>query len=120
MEKMRLAQIKELLNGSFLTDIECSEVEFKKVFACDLMSEVLALVDEDVILLTGLINIQTIRTAEMKDLKCVIFVRGKEPSSDVVNLAHDKGIILLTTTLTLFESCGILYNAGMKGIDLYE
>ena len=117
---MRLAQIKELLNGSFLTNIECGEVQFKKIFACDLMSDVLALVDEDVILLTGLINIQTIRTAEMKDLKCVIFVRGKEPCSGVINLAHEKGIILLTTTLTLFEACGTLYNAGMKGIDLYE
>ncbi|MCM1992370.1 hypothetical protein [Oceanirhabdus seepicola] len=117
---MRLTQIKELLNGSFITSSDCGEVEFKKTFACDLMSDVLALVDEDVILLTGLINIQTIRTAEMKDIKCVIFVRGKEPSSDVVNLAQEKGIILLKTTLTLFESCGTLYNAGMKGIDLYE
>ncbi|WBW95753.1 hypothetical protein [Oceanirhabdus sp. W0125-5] len=117
---MRLAQIKELLNASFLTDIDCDDVEFKKIFACDLMSDVLALVDEDVILVTGLINIQTIRTAEMKDIKCVIFVRGKEPANDVVKLARDKEIILLKTTLTLFESCGTLYNAGMKGIDLYE
>lgn len=117
---MKLSQIKEILNGKCLSNEHRTEEVFSKIFACDLMSDVLALVDEEVILVTGLINIQTIRTAEMKDLKCVIFVRGKEPCKDVIELAKEKEMILITTSDTMFEACGKLYRAGLKGIEIYE
>lgn len=113
---MKLSRINELLDGEVLSGSIDLDEEFEKIFACDLMSDVLALVEEDVILATGLVNIQTIRTAEMKDLKSVIFVRGKKPSPEVIKLASEKGIILLTTKCTMFEACGKLYESGMKGI----
>lgn len=117
---MKLSVIREIINGEILWADGNLQAEFERIFACDLMSDVLALVDEDVILATGLVNIQTIRTAEMKDLKCVIFVRGKKPSREVLALAEAKGIMLLTTKYTMFEACGRLYAAGMKGITVDE
>lgn len=93
------------------------ELEDKEVFcACgsDLMSDVMAFVKDQVLLLTGLINVQVIRTANLMDIDVVCFVRGKQPTQEMINMAQDLGIILLTTKLPMFISCGKLYEAGLK------
>ncbi|HOE09624.1 MAG TPA: hypothetical protein PLU33_06245 [Treponemataceae bacterium] len=94
------------------------EMEDKDVLAAcgsDLMSDVMAFVKEQVLLLTGLINIQVIRTANLMDIDAVCFVRGKQPTQEMIDMAQELGIILLTTKLPMFISCGKLYEAGLKG-----
>ena len=65
-------------------------------------------------LLTGLINPQVIRTAEMVDMKAIVFVRGKEPTEEILELAREAGIAILATKLPMYISCGKLYEAGIK------
>jgi predicted transcriptional regulator len=114
---MELGYLKQLLNAEVLTPGIDLETPVKYMFGCDLMSDVLALVNRDCVLLTGLTNIQSVRTAEMVDVKCIIYVRGKKPDSSVIDLAGDKDICLMTTKHTMFTSCGILYSNGMRGIE---
>ena len=80
-----------------------------------MMSDVLAFVKQQAVLLTGLVNPQVIRTAEMMDMKCVVFVRGKRPDRDMAELAENLDIILLATKLPMFSSCGLLYEKGLGG-----
>lgn len=112
---MRLNEIKMLLDAELLTFVDKPDLDIKYGFGCDLMSDVLAFVNGETLLLTGLTNVQTIRTAYMKDLSCIIFVRGKRPDESVIELAAEKGICLMCTKYILFNACGILYNAGLKG-----
>ncbi|MFO7918191.1 MAG: DRTGG domain-containing protein [Anaerolineae bacterium] len=83
--------------------------------AADLMSDVLAISHTDALLMTGLTNPQVIRTAEMADIKAVVFVRGKYPPPETITLAEEKGIPLLSSPYTMYESCGRLYQAGLRG-----
>ncbi|MGE5494343.1 MAG: DRTGG domain-containing protein [Burkholderiales bacterium] len=80
----------------------------------DLMSDVLAFAKEGCLLLTGMVNNHVIRTAEMLDVLCIVFVRGKKPTEDVCSLASECGITLLSCDQTLFEACGILYKHGLQ------
>jgi hypothetical protein len=79
----------------------------------DLMSDVLTFAKEGCVLLTGMVNHHVVRTAEMLDVMCIVFVRGKKPTDDVIELAQDCGITLLTCNQTLYEACGILYMQGL-------
>ena len=115
---MKLDEIKVLLNAELLTNNESLELDVNYVFGCDLMSDVLSLVAGETMLLTGLINIQAVRTAEMKDIKCIVFVRGKIPEKYVIELAKEKGICLMSTKYIMFTSCGILYKNGLKGAEI--
>ncbi len=115
---MNLLEIKNILNAKLLTRNENLNQDVKFVFGCDLMSDVLSLVCGETMLLTGLINIQAVRTAEMKDIKCVVFVRGKVPEQYVIDLAEEKGICLMSTKYIMFTSCGILYKNGLKGAEI--
>ncbi|MFH1963901.1 MAG: DRTGG domain-containing protein [bacterium] len=81
----------------------------------DLMSDVLAFIKSDALLLTGLVNLQVIRTAEMANIKAVCFVRGKEPSNEIVELAKEKDIPLIMTNFPMYEACGRLYQKGLLG-----
>lgn len=114
---MKLEKIMELLDARVLSCEAKLDADIKHVFGSDLMSDVLALVDCDTILLTGLTNIQAVRTAEMMDIRCIIFVRGKVPDGMTIALAEEKGICLMTTKNILFTTCGILYNNGLKGAE---
>ena len=80
-----------------------------------MMSDVLAFGKHQAVLLTGLSNSQVIRTAEMMDIVCLVFVRTKKPTQDMILLAKEKGIVLLETNHTMFTSCGILYENGLRG-----
>ena len=105
--------MQELLNANVLC---CEENLDKHVYsACgsDLMSDVLAFVKDQAVLLTGLINSQVVRTAMMMDMVCIVIVRSKEPTEEMLQLARDNGIVILSTDKTLYESCGILYANGL-------
>jgi serine kinase of HPr protein (carbohydrate metabolism regulator) len=79
------------------------------------MSDVLAFVKDQAVLLTGLVNPQVIRTAVMMDMVCVVFVRSKSPSEEMLELAKDSGIVVMSTDKTLYSSCGLLYSKGLTG-----
>ena len=112
---MTLEKIIDVLKGGILTSSDRLNREVHTGCGCDLMSDVLAFIKPDALLLTGLTNRQVIRTAEMADIKAICFVRGKQPGREVVDLAEEKDIPLLTTSLPLFEACGRLYRSGLSG-----
>ncbi len=116
---MLLSDIKSVLEATALSgedDAALKEKEIHTACGCDLMSDVLAFVKDQSLLLTGLINSQVIRTAEMMDIVAVCFVRGKMPPEDVVELAKEKGITILSTSLPLYTACGKLYDSGLRGL----
>lgn len=115
---MKLSEIKNLLDAEVLTGVNRLEYDVKYIFGCDLMSDVLSFVTGETVLLTGLTNIQSIRTAEMMDIKCIIYVRGKRPDNLVISLAEEKGICLMCTNHIMFTACGILYNNGLQGAEI--
>ncbi|NLW60326.1 MAG: hypothetical protein GX073_08320 [Firmicutes bacterium] len=113
---MKLREIQKLLNATVLTGEDLlDQLEVKMICGSDLISDVLSFTKERSLLLTGLTNPQIIRTAEMIDLCGIVFVRGKRPGDDVITMAGESRIPLLLTELPLFESCGVLYNAGLQG-----
>ena len=105
--------MQELLDAKVLC---CEDNLGKHVYsACgsDLMSDVLAYVKDQAVLLTGLINSQVIRTAMMMDMVCIVFVRSKNPTEEMLQLARDNGIVILSTDKRLYEACGLLYANGL-------
>ena len=112
---MKIGEIQKLLSAEVLCGEDQLECEVYSACSSDMMSDVLAFVKDQAVLLTGLVNPQVIRTAEMMDMRCVVFVRKKVPGEDIVELARDSGIVLMRSNLRMFEACGILYSAGLKG-----
>ena len=112
---MKIKDIQHLLDAKLLCHGENLDTEVTSAFGCDLMSDVLAYVKEQAVLLTGLVNPQVVRTAEMMDMKCIVFVRGKKPDESMIELAKENGIPLLRTRREMFTSCGILYENGLRG-----
>jgi predicted transcriptional regulator len=115
---MMLKEVIEIIHGTVLTRGDILDQEIKYGGAADLMSDALAYVPPGSILLTGLKNIQAIRTAEMVYAAAVIFVRGKVPESETIKLAEELGISLISTNFGMFESCGLLYKAGMTSVPI--
>lgn len=111
---MKLKIVKEILNAEVIMG-DNLEQEVKMGCGCDLMSDVLSFVKSNTLLLTGLTNLQVIYTAEMADVQVICFVRGKRPTREIVELAKNKNITLLATDIPMFESCGRLHRAGLKG-----
>ena len=107
-ERLSLGRVRELLGAEALWPCDLS-VEIESVGAADLMSDVLALGWPGMLLLTGLANMQAVRTAAVADIKAVVFVRGKKPAPAVVELAQQSGIPLLSTPMIMFEAAGVLY-----------
>ena len=116
---MTIKEIKEILDAEVITGTNNLDVEVKMGCGSDLMSDVLAFTKSDSLLLTGLTNIQVIRTAEMAGITAICFVRGKKPDEVTIRLAESNGIPLLTTQLPMFESCGQLYRNGLIGCSEY-
>lgn len=110
---MKLKEIIEILNAKVLTKDYDENIEILSGCGSDLMSDVLAFVKDQGMLLTGLVNPQVIRTCEMMDMKVVVFVRGKEPGEDVLNLAKDSSICVLSTEYPMYIACGKLYKEGL-------
>ena len=112
---MKLTKVQELLNAKIHYGAELvEEIEIADAFGSDLMSDVLAFVKDQSLLLTGLVNGQVVRTAEMMDIKAIVFVRGKKPDELVVSLAEENGIILMCTDYRMYTACGLLYNSGLS------
>lgn len=115
---MKIIQMAELLNAKTLIAGPHIDDDISSAFCSDLMSDVLAFVNESTVLITGLTNPHVVRTSEMLDLKCIIFVRGKIPSEEIIEEAEELGITVLSTDMTAFTTCGILYGAGLKGLTI--
>ncbi len=113
---MKILDIVTLVNGKILCGDPTTQDQVDYCFASDLMSDVLTVRRSDFLLMTGLANVQSIRTAEMSDLQYVLLVRGKEPTADMLDLARENGIILLQSPFSMFKTSGLLYNAGMQGV----
>ncbi len=112
---MKISTIKDLLDAKVIC---CEEGLSRHVYsACgsDMMSDVLAYVKDQAVLLTGLVNSQVIRTAEMMDMNCIVFVRSKMPTAEMIELAKENGMIILSTEKRMYEACGLLYSNGLVG-----
>ena len=112
---MKISEIKSILEADLICGEEFIENEVFTACGSDMMSDVLAYVKEQAVLLSGLVNPQVVRTAEMMDMKCIVFVRGKMPDESMIELAKENGIPLLRTKREMFTSCGILYENGLRG-----
>jgi len=113
---MKLSDIKILLQCKVLTGEEALSTEVEDVVASDGMSEILAFAKSGELMITGLINIQSIRTADIAGVVAVIYCRGKKPEANVIEFAKRKGIPVLVTDMVMFDICGILYNQGLRGV----
>lgn len=109
---MQISILRDLLEAQVLCGEDRILENVENVFACDMMSDVLACPDEIHCLLTGLINQQVIRTADMMDIGLVIFVRGKCPPAEVVEMARQRDMVVMMTRCRMFTACGRLYQAG--------
>ena len=113
---MKLKEVQEILKAKVITSVTgWEDIEVKSACGCDLMSDVLAFVKNQALLLTGLVNPQVIRTAEMMDIKVIVFVRGKMPGEDVITLAEKLDMVVFTTDTPLYVACGELYSNGLSG-----
>ena len=112
---MKLRDLMQLLEADLIVGDEKLDLDIQKAFAADLMSDVLAFAGEGGVLLTGLTNAQVVRTAEMVDISAILFVRGKRPQPEAVELAKASGIPLLSTRYIMYETCGRLYQHGIVG-----
>lgn len=117
---MKFADIVPLLQLEPLVVIDDLDYEIKTACGCDLMSDVLAFSQEKTLLLTGLTNPQVIRTAEMTDIRFIIFVRGKRPQEETMELAREKGINLYMSPKPMYECCGLLYQAGLNSENIRQ
>ena len=111
---MKIREIKDILGAELLCGEEYLDNDVFSACCSDMMSDVLAYVKDQGVLITGLVNTQVIRTVNMMDMVCVVFVRNKMPSDDIIELAKDSGIVVMRSGLRAFEACGLLYNAGIS------
>jgi predicted transcriptional regulator len=113
---MTLHQIKELLQAEVIYGNHCLDIEITFAGGSDLMSDVLAFGKPGILLLTGLTNLQSVRTADIIEAKAIIYVRGKKPDAQTIKFAREKNIPILSTPLMMYEACGLLYQAGLPGV----
>ncbi len=114
--KMTLKEIKELLQAEVIVGIDSLDLEIEFAGGSDLMSDVLALGKPGILLLTGLSNAQSVRTANIIDAKAIVYVRGKKPDKMGIEEAREKGIPLLSTKYMMFTACGLLFCHGLPGV----
>lgn len=114
---MKIKEIIDLLDAEVYAGEELIDREVHSACGSDMMSDVLAYVKDQAVLLTGLLNTQVVRTAEMMDMHCIVFVRGKVPTEEIRALAESSGIALLSTKERMYVACGRLYAAGLRGGD---
>ena len=112
---MKISTIRDLLGADVVTGADMLGEHVYSACGSDMMSDVLAYVKDQGVLLTGLINSQVIRTASMMDMVCIVFVRGKSPGLDMIHLAEDCGIVVMKSSHRAYEAAGILYSGGLTG-----
>ena len=113
IETVKLKEIINAVEGTLLSKQLKQDIDIQYCGAADLMSDVLSLMKPGSLLITGLVNLQSIRTAEMADLAAIIYVRGKIPGPDAIDLANELGIPLIASRYGMFKLCGLLYKAGL-------
>ncbi len=112
---MKIREIQQLLNATLLCGEENLDHDVFSACCSDMMSDVLAYVKDQGVLITGLINPQVIRTASMMDMVCIVFVRSKAPTEEMIELADTSGIVLMKSDMRAYEACGHLYTSGLRG-----
>jgi predicted transcriptional regulator len=117
---MKLREVLEIIEGKLISKDVDLDLEIEMGCGADLMSDVLAFTHEGTLLLSGLTNPQVVRTAEMAGIRAIVFVRAKIPPPETVSLAEEKGIPLLASKYTMFETSGRLYGAGLPSCGLFE
>ncbi len=113
---MKLKEILECVDGKLVWGESHLEDDVKRGFASDLMSDVLTILEDDILLITGLSNNQSIRTAEMSDISNILLVRNKRPSQNMIDMAKELNISLSYTPYSLFKASGLLYAKGLKPV----
>jgi hypothetical protein len=112
---MTIKDIREALGARFICGEQLQDREVHAACGSDMLSDVLAFMKDQSVLLTGLCNPQVIRTAEMMDIVCIVFVRGKIPDDTMIEMAMEREIVLLGSGHRMFSACGILYEKGLRG-----
>ena len=112
---MKIREIKKLLSAKVVSGADLLEIDVYSACASDMMSDVLAFVKDQGVLLTGLVNPQVIRTAEMMDMRCVVLVREKKATDEMIKLAELSDIVLMESELRMYDACGNLYTSGLVG-----
>ena len=112
---MKISTLKELLDADVLCCEEYLDKDVHSACGSDMMSDVLAYVKDQAVLMTGLVNLQVVRTAVMMDMLCVVFVRSKKPTDEMIEAARESGIVLPATDKRMYDACGILYGNGLTG-----
>ena len=112
---MKISTIRDLLEADVICNEELVGKHVYSACGSDMMSDVLAYVKDQAVLLTGLVNPQVVRTAVMMDMVCIVFVRSKQPTPEMIELARESGIVLMASDRRMYEACGILYENGLIG-----
>ena len=112
---MKISEIRDLLDAEIMAGGDMLENDVSSACCSDMMSDVLAYVKDQGVLITGLVNPQVIRTAEMMDMKCIVFVRGKKPSKEIIQMAEDRKIVIMSSPRRMYAACGLLYVNGLAG-----
>ena len=111
---MKISTVKDILDAKVLCGEEELDRDVFSACGCDMMSDVLAYVKDQAVLLTGLVNPQVVRTAEMMDMVCIVFVRSKQPTEAILTLARHSGLVIMATDMRMYEACGRLYANGLQ------
>lgn len=114
---MTIRELINVLDATLLYGEKHLEEEVKSACGSDLMSDVLAFVKDKAVLITGLTNVHVMRTAEMLDIHCIVFARGKIPGEELMEEARELDIVMLSTCHTTYTTCGLLYQAGLRGTE---
>lgn len=115
---MTLKEVKKILKAELINGEEYLDEEVTFAGGSDLMSDVLAFGEPGILLLTGLTNSQSVRTADIIEAKAIVYVRGKKPDKEGIELAKKKGIPVLSTHYMMYTSCGLLFQKGLPGVSL--
>lgn len=115
---MKIREIQEILGADYIAGDGDMNEEVEYGYGCDLMSDVLAYVQSNVVLLTGLVHPQVIRTAEMLDIKAIVIVRGKQAGAELIEMANRRDLVILSTRHSLFTASGMLFDGGLKGEEI--
>ncbi len=117
---MKLREVLEVIDGKAISKNVDLDQEVERGCGADLMSDVLTFIHKDMLLMSGLVQPQVVRTTAIADIKAIIFVRGKIPPPETIALAEEKSISLLASRYTMYETCGRLYQAGLPSCELCE
>lgn len=113
---MKLKEIAEKIDGRIITEVNNGNMDYEMAFASDLMSDVLTLKNDNLLLITGLSTLQTIRTAEMADINCIVFVRNKKVTPEMAGLAAEIGIDIVECRYSMFKTSGLLFTSGINPV----